>query len=250
MKLTDRISRYFLHHIRFAPIRVFCLHHIADVHDPNICNKSDWISTSHFKAMINHLLESYTFISLSEAHEKLKHDLFRRKSYAVLTFDDGYLSPLSSLHWLEDKGIPYTLFLNAKYLDGKTISPHILRRVEDSIPSRAKNDISTKLYLTEEDLYKLSQVHSSFGSHGFEHLDASQMSTEVFVSQIEMNLQVLTQYKQYIPFHAYTWGRHTTETDMLLNNKGLIPVLIDGEKNYNDSNCIHRELFPDFVDHY
>lgn len=249
MRFFDRLNRYIVHHIRYTPIRVFCLHHISDEYDPVVCSRSDWISTSDFKSVVGQLQKTYSFISLSEAYHRIKRDWFRLKKYAVLTFDDGYKSPLNSLQWLEEKQIPYTLFLNAKYLDGKTVSSHILRRFEDTTTFLSEREIADSIYLKSSDLYSLSETFSSFGSHGYEHLDATQIPLDAFRIQIEKNHNELKEFKQFILFHAYTWGRHSVKTDNVLHDVGFIPVLMDGGKNYNDTRFIHREPFPSLDEH-
>ena len=185
----------------------------------------------------------YLFISLSEAWSKINKDFFRFNRFVVLTFDDGYRSTLPTYHWLENQGIPYTLFLNARYLDGNSVSPHIVYHARSINPTVTEKDISQGLYLTENDLHELSPLYSEFGSHGYEHLDAICLQPKVFRNHVLNGLESLKKYSQFIPFYAYTWGHHTTETDQILKEQGFTSVLMDGAKNYK-SPLIHRELFP------
>ncbi len=210
------------------------------------------------------------FISLSHAYELLKasaapfstlyfllSNLFRRKKYAVLTFDDGYKSLDEILPWLMEQKIPVTLFINGKYTDG--ISQ---RQVEGK----------QFTYLTKDELQHYVEISDgliSLQSHGYEHLDATAMSPDAFREQIEKNMSLLASIRQpsisvaphgetngrgsnqLLPimgeteegaFHAYTWGRHNATTDAILQEYNIIPVYMDGMKNYNDASCIHREL--------
>ena len=80
------------------------------------------------------------------------------------------------------------------------------------------------------------------GSHGWEHTDASTMNEEDFQKHIHMNIQLLKNHPNYIPFHAYTWGRRTKETNDILKNLCVTPVYMDEMKNYNEINYIHREI--------
>lgn len=231
-------------HLRLRPIRVFCLHHVSDVYDPFFCFESDWVSTASFKQSIIQLLKSYSIIPLVDAHKRIARDFFRFRKYAVLTFDDGYRSPLEVYQWLEDHHIPFTLFLNAKYLDGQSISPHIIERVKSQNSYASKEVVKNDLYLSYEDLAELFDAGVCFGSHGYEHLDATCLSYVQFKRQLCNNIDCLKQFAQFIPYHAYTWGRHSNETDQLLKEMEITPVLMDGQKNYNDATVIHRELFP------
>lgn len=211
--------------IRLQPICVYCLHHVCKHFDAAAMNVGDWMALDEFKQKINALRsQGYQFISLTEAFEHLKKDWFRWDKYAVLTFDDGYKSLLEVLPWLEEQQIPATLFINGKYLDGKSY----------------RNNANEK-YLMYDELFSLSSFFG-IGSHGYEHADASKMSEEDFQKHINMNIQLLQKHPNYVPFHAYTWGRYTKETNDILKDFYIIPVYIDGMKNYNEINYIHREI--------
>lgn len=230
--------------LRLSPIRVFCLHHINDTFDPIRCYKSDWINTDSFKTIIGHMKQSYTFISLTEAKKKLKKDWIRLRRYAVLTFDDGYASIIPSLQWLEQHSIPYTLFINAHYLDGNSCSQHILENAKKKSKTITPADLIYQLYLSVSDIDKLNHSYCEIGSHGYDHIDATSLSKHEFFIQINSNNAVLNRLVNYIPFHAYTWGNHTKETDAILRRMRMTPVVMDGQMNYNDPQIIHRELFP------
>lgn len=186
----------------------------------------------------------YSFISLEEARNKLKKDKFRSKKYAVLTFDDGYSSSFAVLKWLDDQRIPFTLFLNAKYLDGISCSEHILDLARIGIPDMTEEELADGLYLTNKELCSLSSPFASIASHGYEHVNALSLDSCGFMDDVKNNFSVLNKFFKTIPFHAYTWGAHTPETDSVLKEMGIIPVLMDGEMNYNEAGFIHRETFP------
>ena len=212
--------------MRLQPIRVFCLHHVCEQFDADVMSAYDWMALDEFKQKINALRnQGYQFISLTDAYEHLKNDWFRRKKYAVLTFDDGYKSLNEVLPWLEEQQIPATLFINGKYLDGKSY----------------RNNAKEK-YLMYDELFSLSSLFIEIGSHGYEHADASNMNEEDFQKHINMNIQLLKNHPNYVPFHAYTWGRCTKETNDILKNLCVTPVYMDEMKNYNEINYIHREI--------
>lgn len=184
----------------------------------------------------------YSFISLSDARCKLAHDLFRFKRFAVLTFDDGYRSSLPFLKWLDASQIPYTLFINGKYLDGQSCSEHILENARLIKGDVTEREIADGLYLKQEDLVHLN---ADVGSHGYEHVNAVRLSRLGFEELINKNFDTLKNNKiAVIPFHAYTWGRHNSTTDAVLSEMSVVPVLMDGQMNYNNPKIIHRELFP------
>ena len=232
-------------HLRFRPIVVFCLHHISEQWDARVYPRIDWISTQSFHEGIQKLKKEFTFISLSSAFTHLKHDRFRFKKYAVLTFDDGYSSILSSLKWLEGQQIPYTLFLNARYLDGESYNPIVINWINGSGVDNEEQDLLKGFFISGKDLRALSTELCSIGSHGYDHLDATDLNEMEFDEHIKNNYKIINGYSNVIPFHAYTWGKHNAMTDRALQEMELIPVLMDGKDNYSDSSFIHRRLFPD-----
>ena len=238
-KTAKRIIR-----LRFEPIRVFCIHQVSDELHPLTTCKGDWIQTESCKSALLRLKKEYTFISLQEAHDKLKNDFSRRQKYAVLTADDGYRCILDLLSWLDENQIPITLFLNAKYVDGHSCSPHIMRHARMENAEVTQEELADGLYLTEDMLKSMPRGLVTLASHGYEHVNAAKLALDQFSDQIQKNVTALCQYDSYIPFHAYTWGRHNGKTDAVLEGFNLTPVLMDGQMNYNDSRLIHRELLP------
>lgn len=246
-RLIKKIRRKFQSFF-FQPIRVFCLHQVNDVYNPQTCFECDWISLQDFKKTIEVMKADHSFVSMSEAYERLNHRRIRFRRFVVLTFDDGYKSSLPALLWLESQEIPYTLFLNSKYLDGHSISPHLYEHALTVDSGITESQLISNLYLTGDTLKSLSSRWVSLGSHGYEHIDATNCSKEEFTSQLQKCMEDLSAYPNAIPFHAYTWGRHSTETDSIVVSIGVVPVLVDGLKNVQADGFIHRELFPDLCD--
>lgn len=211
---------------RLQPIRVFCLHHVCKTYDESAMYQDDWMQIDEFKAKVLSMQQDgVEFISLKDAYNKITNDKFRNRKYAVLTFDDGYASLKEILPWLENQKIPATLFINGKYLDGK---------------SYRKNP--KEKYLTKEELFSLTSPLIEIGSHGWEHNRATEMTAGEFVESVKRNIGLLSGHPNYIPFWAYTYGSHSNKTDDYLHRQGLVPVYIDGMKNYNEIKVIHREL--------
>lgn len=212
---------------RLRPIRVFCLHHACEQFDADVMYTCDWMALDEFKQKINVLRnQGYHFVSLTAAYEHLKKDWFRCKKYAVLTFDDGYKSLKEVLLWLEAQQIPVTLFINGKYLDGK------------SYREKPKEQ-----YLTYDELFALTSPLIEIGHHGWEHKSAKEMSQEELVDSMQKNIEVLSSHPRYIPFWAYTYGIHNQNSDVTLSKNGMTLVLVNGDRNYKWKGSITRELF-------
>lgn len=232
MKILDKIKRKWMH-MRLQPIRVFCLHHVCEHFDAESMHAEDWMALDVFKQKVLAMQQcGVQFISLSDAHNKPTHSLspfaFRLKRYAVLTFDDGYASLKEVLPWLKENGIPVTLFINPDYAAGK-----------------AYRESDKEQYLTMDEL---AELNVEIGMHGLQHLDVTKMSEDEFREFVDQSYKYssIINQRSFIPFWAYTWGRHNSMTDRVLNENGIIPVFVDGAANYNDTNCIHRELLDKY----
>lgn len=240
-KVMNQIWRMWMK-LRLQPIRVFCFHQVSDEYNPLTMWECDWTQTELFKRNIQNLKErGYTFISLTDAQKKLKYDWFRHKKYAVLTADDGYKSLLNILPWLEEQRIPVTLFVNTKYLDGKSWSA-----INEEQAMRAKpdvdmlEDVCPDLYMSKEELFSLTSSMITVGMHGHKHLDGTIQTVNEFRTNVEQCRDILAEHPRYVPFFAYTWGKHNNETDGVLKEMGLVPVLVNGTKNYSYKGYIDR----------
>lgn len=239
-KILRKITKLRLH-----PIRVLCFHNVSEVYNPLTTWECDWTQIDQFKKSIKEIKrQGYTFISLTEAYEKLKHDWVRCEKYVVLTADDGYKSILNILPWLDEQQIPVTVFINTKYLDGKSWSA-----INEEQARRAKPDVDMltevcpDLYISKKELFALTSSYLEIGMHGHEHehLDATKQNPDEFRMNVEQCRDVLKQHPRYVPFFAYAWGRHNRETDEMLTKMGLVPLLVNGMLNYTFTGYINRQ---------
>ena len=211
---------------RLQPIRVFCLHHVCEQFDADAMCVCDWMALDAFKKKISELRnQGYQFISLTAAYEHLKKDMFRCQKYAVLTFDDGYKSLKEVLPWLEEYQIPATLFINGKYLDGKSY-----------------RETPKEQYLTYDELFALTSTLIEIGHHGWEHKSVNEMSETELIESMQKNIEILSSHPRYIPSWAYTYGIHDKKSDVIIKNTNLIPISVAGSKNYQWIGNIDREL--------
>ena len=183
----------------------------------------------------------YEFISLQEAHRHLKEDKVRCKKYAVLTCDDGLKCQAEHIPWLEEQQIPMTMFITAKNLDGKSCGPQMLEyfKIADK---EAERKLAEQLYLSEAELMAIDSQMVTIGMHGYDHVNSGALENAMFEKHVDRCKEIIQLHKRYIPFFAYPYGRHSEQTDRMLIERKIVPVLMDGKKNYNDERCIHREL--------
>ena len=212
--------------IRLQPIRVYCLHHVCATYDAESMNACDWMNIETFKIKVTNMQKvGVEFISLTDAYHHICKDIIRYRKYAVLTFDDGYASLKEILPWLEERKIPATLFINGKYLDGKSY----------------RNN-SKERYLSKDEIWAMTSHLIEIGNHGWEHKRVTNISEEEFEKSVTNNVALLSEHPGYIPFWAYTYGAYSNGTDEYLQEKCLVSVYVNGNKNYNDKRCVHREL--------
>ena len=225
IELIHKIKRKLIK-LRLQPIRVFCFHQVSDVFEPDTMWECDWMQIEQFKRNIMHLKEQYTFISLPEAYHKLTHDKIRCKKIAVLTADDGWASVMNIIPWLAEQNIPITLFLNPLYLDGVH-----------------KQERETEKLITARDLHELLVKYPNvlICSHGWTHVDTLKIDQSEFESLVIKSEKALAVYVRKEPFYAFSYGHYKKEYLCILEHNNLVPVLMDGKKNYKYDGVIHRE---------
>lgn len=244
--LIHRIQRKWMK-MRLEPIRVFCFHHVSDERDPLVCQVEDWTQLKQFKHNIMRLKVQYTFISLAEAQEKLKHDWIRLNKYAVLTTDDGFASVMNVLPWLETNRIPVTLFVNTRYMKGDILKPVHRKWLHELAPDADEKEIAKRMYLSKEQVWALNSQYIEIGMHGHAHLDATEISEELFEEDVIACEKQLSMHARYISAFAYPWGKITKESMKYLHSKGITPVLVNGEGNYEWDGYIDRECMDNKI---
>lgn len=239
-ELLHRIRRKWMK-IRLQPIRVFVFHHVSKERNPLICMQEDWTQLDQFKRNIENQQRQYTFISLETACDKLQHDLFRMRKYAVITTDDGFASVLSVMPWLEEKHIPLTLFVNTRYMDGDKLKPVHEKWLRELAPNVDSKTIAKQMYLSREQIWSLTSPLIEIGLHGHEHLNAKQTSESQFEADIDTCIAKLQEHPRFIRAFAYPWGDATKESLIYLKKQDIIPIVVRGGRNYIWEGSVDRE---------
>lgn len=226
--------------LRLQPIRVFCFHEVSD----NYADESpDWMPLNTLKQRLLDLQQAgYEFISTEMAYKHIKCDCFRTKKYAVLTADDGLRCQLDLLPWLFEHHIPITMFLNPNSLELNGCGKPYRNWYHINTPQQDKA-LAGQLYMSRVEWAQLDNAFISFGSHGVKH---DESATEMDICKFERDVQeskyYLSNHPRFVPFYAYTYGAYNIMTNSILKQADMIPVLSDGQRNYNDASCIHREI--------
>lgn len=207
------------------PIEVFLFHAVTDEYDEKRNMLMDWSQTDDFKKHIRALKRRYVFISLEEAYRKLNSRSPRWRRYAALTCDDGFSSVLDVLPFLKKEGIPVSLFINPKYLDGV---------------SCREGYAENQRYITHDQLWALTSPLVTVGMHGYEHDDSTKKTAEEFGRSVEKCIEMLQSHPRFIPYYAYTGGRHSDLTQQILHQKGVVPLMVRGKSNKKYDGAIER----------
>lgn len=236
-KLLHRIERKWIK-LRFRPIVVINFHEIGDF----CAGSPDWVPTEFLQSTLLRMQrEGYTFISLEAAHKHLKEDKVRCKKYAALTADDGLKCQLEILPWLKDHEIPITLFLNVTSVEHSECGLPYKQWYKIKTTEEDKQ-LAKEMYIGEKDIAKFEAQYVTIGSHGYAHNESvTEMTKKEFRSDVQGSETKFSRYAAYVPFYAYPYGHRNQMTDAILAGKHIVPVRIDGQKNYNDASVIHRE---------
>lgn len=227
--------------MRFQPIQVFCFHQVSEQYEPIYGGIENWTNNAQFKKNIIELKKRFVFISINDALNHLRHDLFRFKRYAVLTCDDGFQCVLDLLPWFEEQKIPIALFLSLKYLDGNSYDTWFDSCWKE-VPEGGKKLLlgSMYFYWNHLSIEPVCSGNVTLAIHGLGHDDVSKLNEREFSSYVDECVSLLGRHPRYKPFYAYTWGRHSSENDKVLKRKNIIPVYCDGMNNYGFDGAVQR----------
>ena len=245
-RILDIIHRTIMQ-LRFRPIRVFVFHFVSDVYDPLLCGEGDWTQTEQFKQNILSLQKRYQFISLSEACDKLKHDSFRFKDYAVLTCDDGLQNQTALLPWLEEHKIPLTLFVNTRFMEGDILKPISVERLNKIAPDADVKAIAKRTYLSKKQIFALTSPLIEIGLHGHEHLNATLTPENIFEQDCEKEISILQSHPRYIAAYAYPWGMSNSSSFQYLLSQDIVPLVIYPKINDTWQRVICRECIDNIT---
>jgi peptidoglycan/xylan/chitin deacetylase (PgdA/CDA1 family) len=161
-----------------------------------------------FRAQMEWLRTSARLVSLYELLEEKLEDPLQ----VAITFDDGY----SSLHefaapTLKDVGTSAAVFLVAGCVG------EIIRHPSSAIDGHYPNEE----FLSWHDIDGLVAAGWTVGSHGMDHLDLTQVSSELARNQLETSKRAIEE-RLSLPciYFSYTWGRHNANLRQLVAQAG------------------------------
>lgn len=149
---------------------------------------------------LTNLSKYYTFISYSEAHQRILQNRID-KPYLCFSSDDGFKNNLNAAKIFEQFGISFCLFLNPKSIgmpDFKSIQEFCEKQLE----------IPPMEFLTWKEVEYLQKQGHEIGSHTFGHINLGDTNIEEAKKDISLSKKKLTKYCGEIKHFAYPYGRY------------------------------------------
>lgn len=213
-----------------SKIFIFCFHDISDV---SAEHHSEYYSTENktFIKHLNFIKKNFEIISIEKI--KNKELLDKDKRYAIITFDDGFISVLNQAHpILKENNIPYTIFLNQSAIEKNQLwcsnlviykknidylksfySKCFIEKTEDNysdfinnkkLPVENlyyanlkydKNDNNDKIYASQSDIQYLIEHYPlvTIGNHTSNHFNLAKCSHDLQVEEIVNNHNFIKQ---------------------------------------------------------
>ncbi len=153
----------------------------------------------HFKKLLLEIQNEYTFISYSEATERL-HSGNIDKRYACISADDGFKNFMDASYLFDELGISGMVFINS-HLIGETnydlISKHCAERL-----------LSPPIeFLTWNEIEDLRKRGHEIGNHGWKHKKLTQLSASEIEEEVCVGKEEIEHKIGPISHYAYTYGR-------------------------------------------
>lgn len=227
---------------------------------------------------LDYLQATFEIVPLDEALHAMSSGTLRGRC-AALTFDDGdssiadYVEPI-----LRERELPATFFINSAYLDGRRsywfpVLAYLqqagaqlehLTALEDAaltLRNTGNHNIYNELrgqferlapqlpgtahrVVGNNWLSKLDGEQFAIGLHGHEHQRFSMMSAEWQRTDLETNIEMLSQFRAFRAIFALPFGRAhdwTPTTLSIAHDLRLEMLLADGGVNVGPAECYLRQ---------
>lgn len=153
----------------------------------------------HFKKLLLEIKKEYTFISYSEASERLYAGNIDQR-YACISADDGFKNFIDASHLFDDLEIPGMVFINS-HLIGETNHPLIERHCRERLLSPPME------FLTWEEIEDLRKRGHEIGNHGWKHKKLTELSKAEIEEEVYIGKEEIENKIGPIRHYAYTYGR-------------------------------------------
>jgi len=153
----------------------------------------------HFRKLLLEIQDQYTFISYSEATDKLLNGHIDGR-YACISADDGFKNFIDASLLFDELNIPGMVFINSHIIGEKKlelVTQHCRERLM-SPPIE---------FLTWREVENLRKRGHEIGNHGWKHQNLTELSKEQIEEEVCKGKEEIENKIGSISHYAYTYGR-------------------------------------------
>lgn len=167
------------------------------------------------RRLVNDLARTHTFISYSEAVERVQNGRIDAP-YLCVSSDDGFRNNLDGAHVLRDLGISACFFINPGLIGLRDEST--IRRL-----CAERFHLPPVRFLNRAELDELVAMGHEIGSHSWEHHDLARIPHDALVDDLDRTRRTLVEWVGRADHFAFPYGRVSN-----LTAKGYNAVLEAG----------------------
>lgn len=156
------------------------------------------------EAMVKDLARTHTFISYSEAVERVQHGRMD-KPYLCVSSDDGFRNNLDGARVLRDLGISACFFINPALI-GLSDEAEVARICAERF------HLPPVRFLDRAELDGIVAMGHEIGSHTWEHHNMARISPQALVEDVQRTRSTLIEWVGKADHFAYPYGRFTDFT--------------------------------------
>ena len=153
----------------------------------------------HFRGLLKHFAEEYTFISYSEAINRIQKDQIDG-CYMAFSSDDGFKNNLDAARVLEEFGTTACFFLNSKTV-GMTNHEEIKAFCQQLL------HFPPVEFMTWSDVRDLQRRGHEIGSHTSGHFNVGRMAITDFIHDLKSTKKEIEKETGAIEHFAFPYGR-------------------------------------------
>ncbi|MBL7947160.1 MAG: polysaccharide deacetylase family protein [Flavobacteriales bacterium] len=154
--------------------------------------------------LVNDLTRTHSFISYSEAVDRVRHGRID-KPYLCVSSDDGFRNNLDGARVLRDLGISACFFIN----------PGLIGLSDETTIRRICTDrfhLPPVRFLDRAELDELAAMGHEIGSHTWEHHNMARIPHDALVEDIAKTRRTLIEWVGRADHFAFPYGRFTDFT--------------------------------------
>ena len=153
---------------------------------------------SGLENLLNYLSKDHSFISFSEAVERITSNRID-KSYIVFSSDDGFRNNLNGIKLFKEYGVSCCFFLNPGIINSINYS-HIKEYCQNKL------ELPPVEFLSWDDIETLQKFGHEIGSHTVTHINLGEVTNNILKDELYQSKEILEKYCGEIKHFAFPYG--------------------------------------------